>query len=264
MVGPQSNFVDRILAMLGRVEYRLATTTEQRDAIFRMRYDCYLREGAIDPNETLRYTDQYDNAPNALLLGVFVDGILSSSIRLHVVTPTCSILPDKGTFPDIIEPMIVAGLKIIDSSRFVVGHEASKAHPGLAYLTVRAGWMGGEHFSVDRILTATRSEHNPFYRRIFGFDVMTEARDYATLKKPVCLLSLDYRAKRERVHRSYPFFMSTAAERNAIFDAGVRVPQRDEMKRWEYVADAHHPDIGKLAEPPAVAGKGRVAASAYR
>src|ERR1700730_13315545 len=93
----QSNFVDRILAMLPRVEYRLATTIEQRDAIFRMRYNGYLREGAIDANETLRYTDQYDSAPNALLLGVFVDGVLSSSLRLNIVTPTCSVLPDKGT-----------------------------------------------------------------------------------------------------------------------------------------------------------------------
>src|SRR5580693_9264474 len=204
----QSNFVDRLLAMMPRIEYHLAMTAEQRDAIFRMRYNCYLREGAIDPNETFRYTDQYDNAPNALLVGVFVDGALSSSLRLNVVTPTCSILPDKGTFPDLIEPMIDAGRRIIDSSRFVVDDEASKTYPGLAYLTVRAGWMGGEHFSVDRILTATRREHTPFYRRIFGFDVMTEPRDYATLKKPVCLLSLEYRAKRERVERTYPFFRS--------------------------------------------------------
>ena len=90
--------------------------------------------------------------------------------------------------------------------------------------------MGGEHFSVDRILTSVRSEHTPFYRRIFGFEVKTEARDYPTLKKPVCLLSLDYRAKRERVHRRYPFFISTDAERKAIFDAGARAQQGDERR----------------------------------
>jgi len=239
MLEPQSNFAERVLKMLSRVEYRLATTIEQRDAIFRMRYNCYLGEGAIDPNETLRYTDQYDKAPNALLLGVFFDGILSGSLRLHVVTPACSVLPDKGAFPDLIEPMIAAGLKMVDSSRFVVDEEASKAHPGLAYLTVRVGWMGAEHFSVDRILTAVRSEHTPFYRRIFGFEVKTEARDYPSLKKPVCLLSLDYRAKREIVQRRYPFFISTQAERQAVFDAGAPAEQSDDMKRWADDADAH-------------------------
>lgn len=222
---PQSNFADRMQEMLSRIEYRVALTPESRDAIFRMRYDCYLREEAIDPNDTLQYTDSYDQAPNASLIGLFVDGVLSSSIRLHVATRECAIVPDKNAFPDLIEPMIEAGLKIIDVSRFVVGQEASKAHPGLAYLTVRAGWMGGEFHDVDRILTATRTEHNPFYRRVFSFEVKSEARDYATLKKPVCLLSLDWRAKRERVYRRYPFFMSTESERRGIFcrDLGARV-----------------------------------------
>src|ERR1700722_13836262 len=115
MTETQLSFVDRTLKMMDRVEYRLATTTEQRDAIFRMRYECYLREGAIDPNETLRYTDKYDDAENALVVGVFIDGFLSASIRLHVLTPSCAVLPDKGTFPDLIEPMIAAGLKMTDS-----------------------------------------------------------------------------------------------------------------------------------------------------
>ena len=217
-----SNFADRMQEMLSRIEYRQALTPESREAIFRMRYDCYLREGAIDPNETLRFTDQYDQAPNAAMIGLYVDGVLSSSIRLHLVTQDCAILPDKGTFPDLIEPMIEDGLNMIDVSRFVVDQEASRTYPGLAYLTVRAGWMGGEYHDVDRILTATRTEHNPFYRRVFSFEVKSEARDYATLKKPVCLLSLDWRAKRERVYRRYPFFMSTDMERRAVFSPDHR------------------------------------------
>ena len=38
------------LALLERIEYRLAETAEDRDAIYRLRYRAYLKEGAVSPN----------------------------------------------------------------------------------------------------------------------------------------------------------------------------------------------------------------------
>jgi hypothetical protein len=81
-----SRFSERVLRLLERVEYRLAETPEDKDAIFRMRYDAYLREGAIEPRASGRFSDPFDEAWNVRIIGMFVDGELASSIRIHVAT----------------------------------------------------------------------------------------------------------------------------------------------------------------------------------
>ena len=47
---PAKSLSDRVLALLERVNYRRADTAEEREAIFRLRYEAYLREGAIPPS----------------------------------------------------------------------------------------------------------------------------------------------------------------------------------------------------------------------
>jgi hypothetical protein len=44
---PAKSLSDRVLALLERVNYRRADTAEEREAIFRLRYEAYLSEGAI-------------------------------------------------------------------------------------------------------------------------------------------------------------------------------------------------------------------------
>ena len=47
---PATSLSDRVMALLERVDYRRADTSEEREAIFRLRYEAYLREGAIPPS----------------------------------------------------------------------------------------------------------------------------------------------------------------------------------------------------------------------
>ena len=56
-----TSLVDRVERLLQRVDYRLAETAEDRAAIFRLRYDAYLREGAIAPNFTDEFSDPVDD-----------------------------------------------------------------------------------------------------------------------------------------------------------------------------------------------------------
>ena len=74
------------MRLLERVDYRRVETAEERDAIFRLRYAAYLREGAIPPNASERFSDSLDDTDNALIFGVHIDGELASSIRLHVAS----------------------------------------------------------------------------------------------------------------------------------------------------------------------------------
>ena len=177
-------FSERVLDLSDKVDYRQALTDDERDAIYRLRYDAYMREGAIAPNFGRRLSDRYDDLDNAWIFGVFVEGKLSASIRLNISSPATPEIPAMGVFADILEPIVASGKTVIDPTRFVVDQAAAKQYPELPYLTVRIGWMAGEYFSADMILATVRTEHQAFYKRIFGHELLAAARDYPSLKSP--------------------------------------------------------------------------------
>jgi N-acyl amino acid synthase FeeM len=221
------NFTDRIAGLLERIDYRRAETPEERDAIYRLRYDAYLREGAIEANPTERYTDKYDDAPNCSIFGVYVDGELASSIRLHVASRECPDMPALNVFSDLLLPTLNSGKTIIDPTRFVADHALSRRFPELCYVTTRVGWLACEYFHTHLVLATVREEHQAFYRRVFGHRVVCEPRHYPSLTKAISLMALDYPLARERVLQRRAYLRSTFFERRMLFGRGpVAVPMR--------------------------------------
>ncbi len=210
---------DRVAALVERADYRLADTATEREAIFRLRYQAYLREGAITPNETGMFSDALDAQPNALIYGVYIDGELASSIRLHIATPEYPNLPALNVFSDLLTPELEAGKIIVDPTRFVADRDLSRRHPELCYVTTRLAWMVSEYFQANYLLATVRTEHQAFYRRTFGHKVICEARHYPSLTKPISLMALDFVPNRERVLARYPFFRSTFFERRMLFSS---------------------------------------------
>jgi len=216
VVAPLS-LAERAQLLLQRSEYRRADTDADREAIFQLRYNAYLKEGAIEPSFGRRYSDAYDDLDNAWIIGLHVDGELVSSFRLHIATSEFPDMPANQVFRDYLDPEIAAGKTVIDPTRFVVDANAARLYPELPYLTVRIGHMAAEHFDADIVLATVRSEHQAFYKRVFGHTVVCDARPYPSLKKPISLMMLDYPAERDRIMRRYPFFASSAAERARLY-----------------------------------------------
>jgi hypothetical protein len=214
---PGLSLVDRVMKLLNRVDYRRIETAEEKDSVFRLRYQAYMREGAIAPNAHQTFSDSLDNAPNVSIFGVYLDGQLASSIRLHVASPACGELPALNVFADILGPQLAAGRTIIDPTRFVADRELSRRYPELCYVTTRLAWLASEYFETDLLLATVRLEHQAFYRRTFGHQAICPARHYPSLTKPISLMALDYAASRTSVPRRYPFFHSTHFERRMLF-----------------------------------------------
>ena len=55
---PAPSFVDSIQDLVERVDYRRADTPEEREEIYRLRYDAYRQEGAIEPNLSRSFSDR--------------------------------------------------------------------------------------------------------------------------------------------------------------------------------------------------------------
>ena len=208
---------DRVLGLLERVNYRRADTAEEREAIFRLRYEAYLREGAIPPSANKRFWDAHDEDANAWIFGLYVEDELASSIRLHVAHRKRRTLPALAVFSDLLSPEIAVGRTIVDPTRFVIDRTASRRYPELCYVTTRLAVLASDYFSADLLLATVRAEHQAFYRRVFGHRLACEPRHYPPLSKPICLMALDYPVARERLLQRLPFFRSTVLERRTLF-----------------------------------------------
>jgi hypothetical protein len=222
------NFTHRLGELVSRIEFRRADTDEDREAIFRLRYRAYLREGAIAPNDSRRFADADDEADNAYIFGLYLDGELASSLRLHIGSKEHPDFPSLHVFPDILQPRLDAGRVILDITRFVADERLSRLHRGLPYASVRPTLLAAEYFHVDDMLAAVRVEHQAFYQRAFTHQVVCAPRPYPQLAKPISLMSLDFPNAREWLYRRYPFFRSSVREQRMTFERAAVPPSHDD------------------------------------
>jgi N-acyl-L-homoserine lactone synthetase len=216
--GSKKGISHHIAELLARVEYGRADSSQERDAIGRLRYQAYLREGAISANPSKTFSDPYDETDNAYLFGLHIDGALASSLRLHIASKRNSDCPSLEVFADVLQPLLDEGKVLIDATRFVADEKFSRLHRGLPYVTVRLCVLAAEHFGGDHLLAAVRAEHQPFYRRAFNHRLLCQPRPYPQLAKPISLMTLHFPSTAEQIYRRHPYFRSSLLERRMLFD----------------------------------------------
>jgi hypothetical protein len=205
-------------ALFDRVDYRLIETPEDKDRLYAMRYRAYLHGGLILPSDSQRVSDRYDDAPNAWTFGIYVDGELCSSLRLHVLTSEWRMSYSTELFGDILHPRLDQGEVFIDPARFVADPEKAQRFPELPYLTVRLVFLACEYFNADTGLALVRAEHQSFYRRVFLNETIAEPRPFPNVTKKVALMASDFRTVREQVMARFPIMRSSAFERRMLFE----------------------------------------------
>ena len=112
--GSESSCPDRVAQLLDRIDYRLADSDERREAIFRLRYQAYLRDGGISANPCRTFSDPYDETGDVYLFGLYIDDELASSIRIHVASKEHPDFPGLEVFRDFLQPELDAGKVLID------------------------------------------------------------------------------------------------------------------------------------------------------
>lgn len=212
------SFANKLSSYLQKVDYRVAVTRQDREKIFRQRYNSYLKEGAIEAHSSGMFHDPYDDFDNCWLFGIYIDEALIGSIRLHVISPQSRKGPAYDVFPDLVGPMLDQGMTLIDPTRFAAEVHATKQYPEMPYLVLRAGYMAYEYFNADYALATVRKEHVAFYRRLFNAEHLCEPRPYPLLKSSICLLRGNVRNVKDKLLRRYPIFESSLTERRMMFE----------------------------------------------
>ena len=214
---PRTSLYVRGSRLLDRVDCRPMETPEEKDSIYLMRYRAYLHGGMIVPSDSLRISDGYDDVPNAWTFGIYVDGELCSSLRLHVLTSEWRMSFATELFGDVLHPRLDQGEVFIDSARFVADPEKAQRFPELPYLTLRLAYLACEHFNADTGLALVRAEHQAFYRRVCLHETIAEPRSFPNVTKKVVLMASGLRTRREEVLTRFPIMRSSAFERRMLF-----------------------------------------------
>jgi hypothetical protein len=214
---PRPSLFVRGGALFERVDYRPIETPEEKDQLYLMRYKAYRQGGLIPPAESERYSDRFDDAPDALTFGIYVDGELCSSIRLHVLTSERRMSYTTELFGDVLHPRLDKGEVFIDPARFVADPEKAQRFPELPYLTVRLVFLACEYFNADTGLALVRAGHQAFYRRVFLNETIADPRPFPNALAKVALMASNFRTVREKVLARFPIMRSSAFERRMLF-----------------------------------------------
>ena len=211
------SFVRNIFSLLERTEYRRCESGEDLEDIYRLRYKAYRRTGMVAHNSDHIVHDELDDLPNCHRFGVYIDGLLVSTLRIHHATQAHPTSPSTTVYPDVLMPRLAAGQSFVDPSRFAADLEWSKIYPQIPYLTLRLAGMACFHFQAPYCLSTIRPDHAAFYRRIYESEQIGDLRDYPGLNYQVVLYQADVNAIRLRSFVRFPFFRSTATEQRMMF-----------------------------------------------
>ncbi len=213
-----SPFVRHIDQVLERIEYRRCESGEDLEDIYRLRYQSYLAAGMIRENASRTIIDEFDNTSNAYSFGVFYDGNLVSTLRIHHVTAECPVSPSVKVFNDVLMPRIAAGETFLDPSRFAADVEWSRSLKVLPYVTLRLAHVACRYFKPTACLNAIKEEHAAFYTRVLYAEKIVEGRVYPGLTMPVELYQARYPEAPDKVAERFPFFESTQMEQRMLFE----------------------------------------------
>ncbi|PTQ66400.1 N-acyl amino acid synthase FeeM domain-containing protein [Celeribacter persicus] len=195
----------QVTEVLKRSRYKVLTTGEELESVYRLRYNCYRAERSIAQNERGIMHDPFDDAENCLHVGVEIDGQLAASVRLHLLSKLSHISPTLEVFPEVLDNL-KRGQTALDSTRFVTAPSIRKQRVPLHFLALRIPFLATMFYDIDLALAAVRPEHTAFYRRYLGYDLVTEPRSFPLLEKPVQLLTANVREQRDAVLKRTPVF----------------------------------------------------------
>ncbi len=218
--GLASQFGEKLLSLLDRVEYRRIETGEDMEDIARLRYRAYK---AVDlmPLTGSTLVDKLDFDPQAFVFGIYLDERLISTVRVHHVTPDHRASTAGVIFGSEIDALLDKGMTLIDPGRFAADPDMDGDEVvAVPYLTLRVACMASEYFDVDGCLTACRPRHAAFYRRTFKAETLVACRkNLGVYNADGTLLMARVRDIRSWLYHRYPVFDSKLFEQRMMFDS---------------------------------------------
>jgi len=213
----ESAFERSVSALMERAEYRRCDSGEDLEAIYALRYKAYRAHDLVSEAREHLFYDKLDDAPNCYRFGVFIDGQLASTVRIHHLNRAAQFSPAMTVFDDILRPRLLRGESFIDPSRLAADPDFVSTHRALPYITLRLAVAACSYFDATSCLSMIRDEHQAFYQRIFGSVQVGQPRPYASVNVLGILYESNCQTNMAKTIRRFPFFNSTPMEQRLLF-----------------------------------------------
>lgn len=193
---------------------------------YAMRYRSYLNEGAILPNNTRRFIDNYDLHQTSLMIGVVNQrGRVVGSIRFAVQPPISHGImdfrssPEFNVFSDVVQELEKDDRPIASGARFSIEPDNPRRSE-IALLLMIAQVTAARAAGAKWGIATARGSHLSFYRRFLMMKPLCEERQMPNLAYCYTLLGSDLDANfsssieqfpkvlRDYFNREHPFWGS--------------------------------------------------------
>jgi hypothetical protein len=184
--------------MTSTITCQLAKTPDDLDTVYRMRYECYSRRGAIGFDVSQRFCDSFDQLPNhfSFLAASEEMGPLAT-VRISVVrlgVPGWETSPGGAVFGDDRSFQRIARESYVEASRLCFRPQARR---DVLYRLVASMVALADHHQTEWLVACPRLEHSGIYQRMFKFRPVAAPRQYFGVSFQTELLAI----RRDEIRR---------------------------------------------------------------
>ncbi len=183
---------------------QLCLDEESKTLAYRLRYESYIKVDGIEPNEEELMTDGYDLSPNARVHLIWYQGRPVASVRSTTWSAAYDWLAPESiqSFWNDVHRTIGLHQNIIESARYIVAPDIGRKHSMFAQLLMfRILDLCSQVDYCRYIITSVRERHVPFYKRMLGFEQISEPIRHKVVKANIVLLSTTQHKSRSIAER---------------------------------------------------------------
>ena len=181
--------------MKNKIELVRATSKEDYNLVYQLRYFAYQQAGDIKPNKSQLFKDEYDELPNTFSYLLKINDELIGTIRECIYKPSEGIMtPSMSIYKEEIIHHIGLEKTIVEANRFAISPWAKQSALNILFL-YRANVLNILLNKADYTIAAVKNDYLDFYCRQFHYDSISQEKNYTGLKEKTSLLSLSVKER---------------------------------------------------------------------
>ncbi len=195
--------------ILKGISFRLVKTSEEEDAVKRIRYESYLEAGYIKENDERRYSDGFDDLEFTSKYLAFDNGNPFGTMRLVMDSKEFGLPVDKESFSESIKFLRDENRKLAEPSKLAFLPEYQNGIGNFNFYMQKIMFLDAKRKGVDDLVIAVIPRHARFYEHFLFFERISDEKKYGTLGGiPAVCLRLDlttFKEKMEERYKGQPF-----------------------------------------------------------
>jgi hypothetical protein len=195
------------------------TSPEDLEHLVRWRYENFMASKSVSNRDRTaeEFDDHKDCLPTARTVGLYLDGRLVASMRMHALNAENFNIEALDVERDRVEREVARGRRFVVASRWITDPAFSNLMP-LTVAATRITCLAAGYHDADYLLSTSRESHARMYARMQDAKIWSEkAVAVPHYNYLYHLIASDFHAFRERMHLDRQAYLSSARERSEMF-----------------------------------------------